>query len=78
MPISMNIEKYDLATKIIIKLYFHNMYKNTIQDDSYILKFMKKKVYFKILQSPNEEQRAIFDDMMCKKMVCFNDFLYEE
>jgi hypothetical protein len=30
MPISMNIEKYDLATDIIFRSYFNNTYKNKI------------------------------------------------
>jgi hypothetical protein len=49
MPISMNIEKYDLATDIIIRPHFNNTYKNKIQDSNYILELMKDEEYFKIL-----------------------------
>ena len=41
MPISMNIENYELATNMIIKSHFSNMYKNTLQDNNFILQLMK-------------------------------------
>jgi hypothetical protein len=34
------------------------------------------KEYFKILRLLNEEQRAIFDDVMYKKIVFFNQPIY--
>jgi hypothetical protein len=41
MPISMNIENYDLVTDMIIRSHFNNMYKNTLQDNNFILQLMK-------------------------------------
>jgi hypothetical protein len=76
MPISMNIEKYDLATDIIIRPHFNNTYKNKIQDSNYILELMKDEEYFKILRLLNEEQRAIFGDIMYKKRVFANKPIY--
>jgi hypothetical protein len=76
MPISMNIEKYDLATDIIIRPQFNNTYKNKIQDSNCILELMKDEEYFKILRLLNEEQRAIFDDIMYKKRFFANEPIY--
>jgi hypothetical protein len=76
MPISMNIEKYDLATNIIIGPHFNNTYKNKIQDSNCILELMKDEEYFKILRLLNEEKRAIFDDIMYKKRIYANEPIY--
>jgi hypothetical protein len=76
MPISMNIEKYDLATDIIIRPHFNNTYKNKIQDNNCILELMKDKEYFKILQLLIKGLRAIFDDIMYKKRVFDNKPIY--
>jgi hypothetical protein len=69
MPISMNIEKYDLITSIIIRPHFNNTYKNKTQNNNYILELMKDEEYFKILESLNEEQSAILMILCIKKEI---------
>ena len=76
MPISMNQERYDLATDIIIRPHINNTYKSITIDNSCILQVMKNEEYINILRLLNEEQRAIYDDIMYKKRVHFDEPIY--
>lgn len=74
--ISMNAEKYDLASDIYIKPKFTNTYKNTSEDNNNVLELMKSSEYLGILRSLNEEQRSIYDDIMYRKRTFPNESLY--
>ena len=76
MPISMNQERYDLATNIIIRSCINNTYKSITIDNNCILQVMKNEEYISMLRLLNEEQRAIYDDIMYKKRVHFDEPIY--
>ena len=76
MPISMNQERYDLATDIIIRPCINNTYKSITIDNNCILQVMKNEEYINMLRLLNEEQRAIYDDIMYKKRVHFDEPIY--
>ena len=73
MPISM---RYDLATDIIVRPGINNTYKSITIDDNCILQVMKNEEYINMLQLLNEEQRAIYDDILYKKGVHFDEPIY--
>ena len=76
MPISMNQERYDLATNIIVRPRINNTYKSITIDNNCILQVMKNEEYINMLQLLNEEQRAIYDDIKYKKRVHFDEPIY--
>ena len=77
MPISMNRERYDLATDIIVRPHINNTYKSITIDNNCILQVMKNEEYINMLRLLNEEKRAIYDDIMYKKkFILMNQFIY--